>query len=192
MRAQSYKINLNKASNRLDQFESTRKRRKYISISLFFLLILVGSGFVVYKTSQVEKGIKAQKAELQSIQTKIEQLEASTEYLSPEDIFTLANVARGRLTWSQKLAVLSDILPKDVAITELSYDNNMKAFMIKGLSKVKLDMKDLDLVVSIIDILKGQPEFSKDFSDIKFQSSQRIKHGTQELVRFEIACLLKV
>jgi len=192
MRAQSYKINLNKASNRLDQFESTRKRRKYVSISLFFLLVLVGSGFVVYKTSQVEKGIKAQKAELQGIQTKIEQLEASTEYLSPEDIFTLANVARGRLTWSQKLAVLSDILPKDVAITELSYDNNMKAFMIKGISKVKLEMKDLDLVVSIIDILKAEPEFSRDFSDIKFQSSQRIKHGTQEIVRFEIACLLKV
>jgi hypothetical protein len=192
MRAQSYKINLNKASNRLDQFESTRKRRKIISLSLFFLLLLAGSGFVVYKTSQVQKGISEQKAELQSIQTKIEQLEASTEYLSPEDIFTLANVARGRLTWSQKLAVLSDILPKDVAITELNYDTNIKAFLIKGISKVKLDMKDLDLVVSIIDILKSQPEFSKDFSEIKFQSSQRIKHGTQELVRFEIACLLKV
>jgi hypothetical protein len=191
MRVQSYKINLNKASNRLDQFENTRKRRRIISMALFFLLILAGSGFVVYKTNQVQKMIAGQRAELQGIQTKIEQLEASTEYLSPEDIFTLANVARGRLTWSEKLAILSDILPKDIAITELNYDNNTKTFLIKGISRVKLDMKDLDLVVSIIDLLKSHQEFSGDFSEIKFQSSQRIKHGTQEIVRFEIACLLK-
>jgi cell division protein FtsB len=191
MRAQSYKINLNKASNRLDQFESHRKRRKLISIAFVFLLILAGSGYVVYKTTQVQKAIAGQRAELQNIQTKIEQLEASTEYLSPEDIFTLANVARGRLTWSEKLAVLSDILPQDIAITELNYDDNIHAFLIKGVSKVKLDMKDLDLVVSIIDLLKSHPEFAGDFSEIKFQSSQRIKHGTQEIVRFEIACLLK-
>ena len=191
MRAQSYKINLNKASNRLDQFESGRKRRKFISLGFFFILVLAGTAFVVYRASLVQKSIDAQKAELTDIQNKIDQLEASTEYLSPEDIFTLANVARGRMTWSEKLAVLADILPKDVAITELTYDNNLKAFMIKGVSKVRTDMKDLDLVVSIIDILKAQPEFTRDFSEIKFQSSQRIKHNDQEIVKFEIACLLK-
>jgi hypothetical protein len=191
MRVQSYKINLNKASNRIDQYENTQKRRRIISMSLFLVLLLAGSGFVVYKTNQVQKIISEKKAELAEIQNKIDQLEASTEYLSPEDIFTLSHVARGRLTWSEKLAVLADILPKDVAITELTYDSNMKAFMIKGVSKVRLDMKDLDLVVSIIDLLKAQPEFSKDFAEIKFQSSQRIKHTDQEIVRFEIACLLK-
>jgi Tfp pilus assembly protein PilN len=191
MRAQSYKINLNKSSNRLDQYENTKKKRKIIAIAFFFLLVLIGSGLVVYKTSQVQKKIAAQKTELQDIQTKIEQLEASTEYLSPEDIFNLANVARKRLTWSEKLAVLSDILPQDIAITELNYDGNMKAFLIKGVSKVRADMKDLDLVVSIIDLLKAQPEFASDFSEIKFQSSQRVKHTSQEIVRFEIACLLK-
>jgi hypothetical protein len=191
MRAQSYKINLNKASNRLDQFENTRKRRKYITLALFFLLLIAGSGYVVYKTSLVQKQIDRQKADLQEIQNKIERLEASTEYLSPEDIFRLANVARGRLTWSPKLSVIADILPKDIAITELTYDSNLKVFMIKGVSKVRSDMKDLDLVVSIIDLLKAQPEFSKDFAEIKFQSSQRVKHNEQEIVKFEIACLLK-
>ncbi len=191
MRAQSYKINLNKASNRLDQFESTRKKRKYISLGLFFLLVLAGTGYIVYRANLVQKSIAAQKDELQQIQSKIDQLEASTEFLSPEDIFTLANVARARMTWSEKLAVLADILPKDVAITELSYDSGLKAFMIKGVSRVRSDMKDLDLVVSIIDVLKAQPEFTHDFSEIKFQSSQRVKHNEQEIVKFEIACLLK-
>jgi hypothetical protein len=191
MKVQSYKINLNKASNRLDQFENTRKRRKIVVISFFFLLILIGSGFVYYKTDKVNKLIKGQEAELQLIDDKIAQLEASSDYLSPEDIYTLAHVTHSRMTWSEKLADLGNILPKDVTITELSYDDNLKVFLIKGVSKVKLDMKDLDLVVSIIDLMKAQPQFASDFSEIKFQSSQRIRHDNQEIVKFEIACLLK-
>lgn len=191
MRVQSYKINLNKASNRLDQFENVRKRRRIISLGVFFLLVLGGTGFVIYKAYNIQKKIESQRAELQSIEDKIAQLEASSDYLSPEDIFTLSNVTHGRMTWSRKLAILGNILPKDIAITELTYDDNLKAFVIKGISKVKLDMKDLDMVVSIIDLMKAQPEFGNDFSEIKFQSSQRIKHNEQEIVKFEIACLLK-
>ena len=191
MRAQSFKINLNKASNRLDQFEGVQKRRKVVSLSFFFLLVLIGIGFMVYKSYQVHNIIKQQKAELLAIQSKIDQLEASSDYLSPEDIFTLSHVTRGRMTWSQKMAILGDILPQDIAITNLTLDESQKLFTIKGVSKVKSDIKDLDLVVAIIDILKSQPDFSSDFSEIKFQSSQRIKHGDQEIVKFEIACLLK-
>jgi hypothetical protein len=191
MKAQYYKINLNKASNRLDQYESGRKKRKIITVSFLFLLTLVGTGFVVYKASQVQKVINKQKAELADTQAKIDRLEASSDFLSPEDIFTLASVARGRLTWSEKFAVLGNILPQDIAITELTYDSSQKTFLIKGVSKVKPDLKDLDLVVSIIDLMKAQPEFGTDFSEIKFQSSQRIKHNNQEIVKFEIACLLK-
>lgn len=191
MRAQSYKINLNKASNRLDQFEGVQKRRKVISLSFFFLLVLIGIGFMVYKSYQVHNIIKQQKAELLAIQSKIDQLEASSDYLSPEDIYTLSHVTRERMTWSDKMAILGDILPQDIAITNLTLDDSQKLFLIKGISKVKSDIKDLDLVVAIIDILKSQPDFSSDFSEIKFQSSQRIKHNDQEIVKFEIACLLK-
>lgn len=191
MRALYYKINLNKASNRLDQFESSRKRRKVVSVVVFFILIFAAMGFAVYKTTQMQKLIDNKKAELQATQDKIDQLEASSDFLSPEDIFTLANVARGRLTWSEKLSILGNILPKDVAITELSHDDNMGVFLVKGISRVKADLKDLDLVVSIIDIIKAESDFSSDFSEIKFQSSQRVKHGEQEIVKFEIACLLK-
>jgi cell division protein FtsB len=191
MKAQYYKINLNKASNRLDQFESGRKKRKIISLALFFILVLAGIGFAGYKSYKIQELIKSREAELHAIEAKIDQLEASSEYLSPEDIFTLANVAKNRLTWSEKIALLGGILPRDVAITELSYDDNIKAFVIKGISKVKTDLKDLDLVVSIIDVLKANADFSSDFAEIKFQSSQRVKHNEQEIVKFEIACVLK-
>jgi len=191
MKAQYYRINLNKASNRLDQFESGRKKRKIASLAFYFLVVLAGIGFAGYKALQVQELIRTQEAELAAIESKIEQLEVSSDYLSPEDIFTLANVAQERLTWSEKIALLGDILPRDVAIPELSYDDNVKAFVIKGISKVKADLKDLDLVVSIIDILVANAEFSSDFDEIKFQSSQRVKHSEQEIVKFEIACVLK-
>jgi hypothetical protein len=88
------------------------------------------------------------------------------------------------------MSVLGNILPKDVAITELVYDDRLNVFLIKGISKVKPNLKDLDLVVSIIDVVKSNEDFSSDFSEIKFQSSQRIKQSDQEMVKFEIACLI--
>jgi hypothetical protein len=191
MKARYYAINLNKASNRLDQFEQAQKRRKIVSLVFLFVVILAAMGVVGYKTFQVQKTLEAYRVEYQSIEDKITQLEASSDYLSPEDIFTLANITKERLTWSEKLSVLGNILPKDVTITELAYDGNLNAFLIKGISKVRPGLKDLDLVVAIINLVKAQEDFSSDFSEIKFQSSQRVRHHDQEIVKFEIACLIK-
>jgi hypothetical protein len=191
MKAGYYSINLNKASNRLDQFERSQQRKKAFSVALFFVFILVAMGTVVYKTYRIQKTIDRYRAEYQSIEGKIDKLEASSDYLSPEDVFTLASITEERMTWSEKLAILGNILPKDVAITELSYDRTINAFVIKGISRVRAGMKDLDLVVAIINVVKANDDFRADFSDIKFQSSQRIKHREQEMVKFEIACLVK-
>lgn len=191
MRVRYYSINLNKASNQLDQFEQAQERRRVLSLAFLFAVIFAAMGVVGYKTYQVQKTIEEYRSEYKSIEDRITQLEASSDYLSPEDVFTLADITRERLTWSEKLSVLGNILPKDVAITELTYDGNQNAFLIKGISKVKPGLKDLDLVVAIINLVKAQEGFSADFSEIKFQSSQRVRHREQEMVRFEIACLIK-
>ena len=190
MKAKYYSINLNKASNRFDQFEQSQKRRKTVTLAVFFVLLAVIMGAVGYKAYLTQKTMDGLNAELKAIDDKIVLLEASSDYLSPEDLFTLANITRSRTIWSEKLLVLGNILPDDVAITELSYDREVNAFIIKGISKVKQGKKDLDLVVAIINLVKSQGDFSRDFSDIKFQSSRRVKYQSQEMVRFEIACLL--
>lgn len=190
MKAKHYSINLNKASNRLDQFEQAQRRRKTATVIVLFVLLAFVIGAVGYKTYLVNQTLDKYRAELQSIEDRIMRLEASSDYLSPEDLFALASITRDRMIWSEKLQILGNILPKDVAITELVYDRDLNAFMIKGISKVKAGMKDLDLVVAIINVVRSQEDFSRDFSEIKFQSSQRIKHRNQEMVRFEIACLL--
>lgn len=191
MKARYYSINLNKASNQFDQFENAQKRRKVLSLSFLFVVILAAMGVLGYKTFQIQETIEEYRSEYRSIEEKITKLEASSDYLSPEDVFALASITRERLTWSEKLSVLGNILPKDVAITELVYDGTRNAFLIKGISKVRPGQKDLDLVVAIINLVKAQEDFSSDFSEIKFQSSQRVKHRDQEIVKFEIACLMK-
>lgn len=190
MKAKSYSVNLNKASNRMDQFEQMQRRRKFISMAAFYAALLVIGGAVIYKSYRTEMKINEIRGEVNFIEARIAELESSSDYLSPEDIFTLSEVARTRLVWSEKLSVLGNILPRDVAITELAYDDRLRVFLIKGISKVKPNLKDLDLVVSIIDVVKSNQDFSSDFSEIKFQSSQRVKQDEQEMVKFEIACLV--
>jgi cell division protein FtsL len=190
MKAKHYSVNLNKASNRMDQFEQMQKRRKFISLLAFYVAMMVIAGAVGYRSYRTEQKIKDIRGEVEFIEKKIAELETSSDFLSPEDIFTLSEVASTRLVWSEKMSVLGNILPKDVAITELVFDDRLKVFLIKGISKVKPNLKDLDLVVSIIDVVKSNEDFSSDFSEIKFQSSQRIKQSDQEMVKFEIACLI--
>jgi len=190
MKAKYYSINLNKASNRMDQFEQAQKRRKFISFLLFYAALIVIAAAVGYRSYKTEQKIDKIRDEVNTIESRISDLESSTDYLSPEDIFTLSEVAATRLVWSEKMSVLGNILPKDVALTELVFDDRLHVFLIKGRSKVKPNLKDLDRVVSIIDVVKSNEDFSADFSEIKFQSSQRIKQGDQEMVMFEIACLI--
>ena len=191
MKADFIKVNLNKASNRIDQFEQAQKRKRVVSIIMFFIAIFIVIGVMGYKSYEKQLVIDNLQAELTEIENKIAELESSSDYLSPEDIFTLSAVTKNRLIWSEKIAIIGNILPKDVALTELNFDSRLNAFIIKGVSKVKPNMKDLDLVVAIINIVKSQDDFASDFIDIKFQSSQRFKHNEQEMVKFSIACLVK-
>jgi Tfp pilus assembly protein PilN len=185
-----YKINLNKASNRLDQYELKQKKRRTAAIVFFFIALIGITAVSVVFSQQTRLKINSLQSEITAIDDEIAQLSASSQYLSPEDIFALSQLATTRMTWTEKLNVLGNILPRDVVITELYYDYQINSLKIKGISRVNPEMKDLDRVVSIVNLIKGNKDFSKDFVDIKFSSSTRIKHQDQEIIQFEIECLV--
>lgn len=185
-----YKINLNKASNRLDQFAQRQQRRVVMAMGTYFLVIVIIAGFVIYKAMQNQRTIDSLKGNLAQIDSEIDRLQASSEFLSPQDIYTLAELANNRLTWTEKLDVLGKILPKEVTLTGLDYDYQVNSLTIKGITKVSIRMKDLDVINSIIDIIKADPNFSSGFVDIKFGGSDRVKRQNQELISFEIYCLV--
>ncbi|MCP4581409.1 MAG: hypothetical protein GY839_07300 [candidate division Zixibacteria bacterium] len=185
-----YKININKAANRLDQFEQKQKQRRRFLLGLFFVILIGVAGVSAFYTMKTQEKIKGYQAELANIEAEIERLSASSQFLSPEDIFALAELANTRMTWTEKFKVLGEILPKDISITEIYYDYQIRTLKIKGISRVNPNMKDLDLVVSIVNVIKGNDNFSKDFVDIKFSSSTRLKHRGQDIIEFEIDCLV--
>jgi Tfp pilus assembly protein PilN len=183
-----YKINLNKASNRMDQYAVKQQRKRVMAIGFYFFVILAISALAIGKATQSHNVIKSMRADLAQIQSEIDKLQASSEYLSPEDIFTLAQVANNRLTWTEKLDVLGQILPRDVTITGLEYDYNVNLLLIKGMTKVNPTLEDLDQVMAIVDVVKKDSNFAKGFNNIKFNGSNRIKRQGQEIITFEIAC----
>jgi Tfp pilus assembly protein PilN len=185
-----YKINLNKASNRMDQFAQRQQRRVVMAVGTYFLVIVLIAGFVIYKAMQNQRTINSLRGNLAQIDSEIDRLQASSEFLSPQDIYTLAELANNRLTWTEKLDVLGRILPKEVTLTGLDYDYQVNSLTIKGITKVSIRMKDLDVINSIIDIIKADPNFSSGFVDIKFGGSDRVKRQNQELIAFEIYCLV--
>jgi len=190
MNSVDYKINLNKESNRFDRFEQKQKNKRVMAIGFYFLIIMVVAALAIIKSYQTQRVIDGYQAELDYIIEEIKNLKTSAEYLSPEDIFALTELATTRLTWTEKFNVLGKILPKDVAITDLTYDQHISTLSIKGISKVKADTKDLDLVVSIINLIKANENFYSDFVDVRFSSSTRLKYHDQEIIEFEIACIV--
>ena len=113
----------------------------------------------VYFSELTENRIESYEAELEQIDADIEALAASSQYLSPQDIFALAELANNRLTWTEKFNVLGRVLPEDVTITELYYDESINVLRIKGISKVKANTRDLDRVVSIINLIEKDENF---------------------------------
>lgn len=174
----------------MDQFAQRQQRRVVIAMGTYFLVIVLIAGFVIYKAMQNQRTINSLKGNLAQIDGEIDRLQASSEFLSPQDIYTLAELANNRLTWTEKLDVLGRILPKEVTLTGLDYDYQVNSLTIKGITKVSIRMKDLDVINSIIDIIKADPNFSSGFVDIKFGGSDRVKRQNQELIAFEIYCLV--
>jgi len=107
-----YKINLNKASNRFDQFEQKQKKKRVVAIGFYFAVII--AALAIFKSYQTQKIIDGYEAELAGIENEIDRLEASAAYLSPEDIFALAELATTRLTWTEKFNILGTILYRAV------------------------------------------------------------------------------
>jgi len=186
-----YKINLNKSSNRLDQFEVQQHKRRVFALSFFFVSLVIITGLAVFFSMKTQNKINTYETELARIDGEIAKLQASAQFISPDDIFALAEVANNRITWTEKLSVLGQIFPEDAVITELYYDYQLKVLRINGVSKVKAQMRDLDLVVAIVDLMKNNEDFAKDFSNIRFSSSTRIKNKGQDMVKFQIECLVR-
>ena len=104
--------------------------------------------------------------------------------LSKKDIENLYNVENNRVTWADKFTEFANITPEDMAITGIVFRNNK--FTINAISLINENEKEFAIVENLINTLQSSEIISKDFSNIKFKSSQRKITRGQEILVFVI------
>ena len=108
--------------------------------------------------------------------------------LSKKDIENLYNVEKNRVTWADKFTEFANITPEDMAITGIVFRNNK--FTINAISLINENEKEFAIVENLINTLQSSEIISKDFSNIKFKSSQRKITRGQEILVFVIEAKL--
>tara|TARA_S200000501_G_C20861346_1_gene759888 strand:+ start:1410 stop:2015 length:606 start_codon:yes stop_codon:yes gene_type:complete len=178
-------INLNKTISNAELQELHQERNRWIlftviSVSLFALAV-----WFLLINNQANSIITERKNIIDKLIIDTDALKNEGQInLSKKDINNLIKTEGERIIWSEKLKIISEITPLDMAITGLEF-KNLK-FIIKGISKVHEDEKEFLIVEKFINTLKSNEKFSNDFRSIKFKGSERDLSRGQEIFKFTI------
>ena len=178
-------INLNKTVSNAELQELQQERKKWIIFTVITMLLLALAFWFISINSQANFIISERNNVINKLIQDTENLKNEGQInLSKRDINNLIKTEGERIIWSEKLKILSDITPADMAITGLEF-KNLK-FTIKGISKVHEDEKEFLIVEQFINMLKTNARFSDDFKTIKFKGSERDLSRGQEIFKFTI------
>ena len=178
-------INLNKTVSNAELQELQQERKKWIIFTVITMLMVALAFWFISINSQANFIISERNNVINKLIQDTEDLKNEGQInLSKRDINNLIKTEGERIIWSEKLKILSDITPVDMAITGLEF-KNLK-FTIKGISKVHEDEKEFLIVEQFINMLKTNARFSDDFKTIKFKGSERDLSRGQEIFKFTI------
>ena len=182
-------INLNQSysSSEIKLNKDENKRWVYFS---FILVALLGNLFwFIYINMDINQLINQREATIAQLGVDTEKLKQKGRInLSKKDIENLYNVEKNRVTWADKFTEFANITPEDMAITGIVFRNNK--FTINAISLINENEKEFAIVENLINTLQSSEIISKDFSNIKFKSSQRKITRGQEILVFVIEAKL--
>lgn len=118
---------------------------------------------------------------------KIEDLRKEYD-LSSQDIKEIQAIVSKRLSWAQKLNLLSLNLPPGIWFNEIAVSG--KDFVARC-SVVSLQKGELGLINQYINALKNNPVFSSDFTNLELGTVQRKTIGSYDVVDFDLLGKLK-
>jgi Tfp pilus assembly protein PilN len=156
----------------------------------FILLALLGNLFwFVHINMNINQLIEQRENTIVQLGVDTEKLKQKGRInLSKKDIENLYNVEKNRVTWADKFTEFANITPEDMAITGIVFRNNK--FTINAISLINENEKEFAIVENLINTLQSSEIISKDFSSIKFKSSQRKITRGQEILVFVIEAKL--
>lgn len=115
--------------------------------------------------------------------------EFNDEYnLVSQDTQIIQQLMRDRVIWAEKLNALSLNLPSGIWFEELSL--NTKELALRG-AVISLNKEELSLIKQLIDNLKNDPFFFKDFSSLELGSAKKKVFGSYEITEFTLNAALK-
>jgi len=116
--------------------------------------------------------------------------EFNNEYSSVSQDASLAQLLTGkRIVWAQKLNELSLDLPSGVWFNEIAI--NAKDIVIQG-SVISLAKEEVNLLNKLLEILKADVEFSKDFVSFELSNVQKKNVGGFDIADFILTGVLKI
>ena len=182
-------INLNQSYSsseiKLKKDENTR----WVYFSLVLLALLGNLFWFIHINMNINQLIEQREDTIAQLGVDTEKLKQKGRInLSKKDIENLYNVEKNRVTWADKFTEFANITPEDMAITGIVFRNNK--FTINAISLINENEKEFAIVENLINTLQSSEIISKDFSNIKFKSSQRKITRGQEILVFVIEAKL--
>ena len=182
-------INLNQSYSsseiKLKKDENTR----WVYFSLILMALLGNLFWFIHINMNINQLIEQREDTISQLGVDTEKLKQKGRInLSKKDIENLYNVEKYRITWADKFTEFANITPEDMAITGIVFRNNK--FTINAISLINENEKEFAIVENLINTLQSSEIISKDFSNIKFKSSQRKITRGQEILVFVIEAKL--
>ena len=182
-------INLNQSYSSSEIKLKKDENMRWVYFSLILVALLGNLFWFVHINMNINQLIEQREDTIAQLGVDTEKLKQKGRInLSKKDIENLYNVEKYRITWADKFTEFANITPEDMAITGIVFRNNK--FTINAISLINENEKEFAIVENLINTLQSSEIISKDFSNIKFKSSQRKITRGQEILVFVIEAKL--
>jgi len=182
-------INLNQSFSSTEIKQKKDENTRWVYFTLILLALMGNLFWFIHINMNINQLIEQRKNTIAQLGVDTEKLKQKGRInLSKKDIENLYNVEKNRVTWADKFTEFANITPEDMAITRIVFRNNK--FIINAVSLINENEKEFAIVENLINTLQSSEIISKDFSNIKFKSSEiKITRG-QEILVFVIEAKL--
>ena len=182
-------INLNQSYSSSEIKLKKDENMRWVYFSLILVALLGNLFWFIHINMNINQLIEQREDTIAQLGVDTEKLKQKGRInLSKKDIENLYNVEKYRITWADKFTEFANITPEDMAITGIVFRNNK--FTINAISLINENEKEFAIVENLINTLQSSEIISKDFSNIKFKSSQRKITRGQEILVFVIEAKL--
>ena len=182
-------INLNQSYSSSEIKLKKDENMRWVYFSLILVALLGNLFWFIHINMNINQLIEQREDTIAQLGVDTEKLKQKGRInLSKRDIENLYNVEKYRITWADKFTEFANITPEDMAITGIVFRNNK--FTINAISLINENEKEFTIVENLINTLQSSEIISKDFSNIKFKSSQRKITRGQEILVFVIEAKL--